>query len=98
MSGQKLAEMFIIGYNGQTFLNVEQRKKWPITAKFIDQGKENIDLFGAQFCQFCTKNTQHDDIILTEKNSTHWDFVSTAANLLGRCPLLRFCLKGIHKY
>ena len=38
-----------IGWNVQTFLNVEQKKKCPKTKEFIDKWKENIDLFGVQF-------------------------------------------------
>ena len=38
-----------IGWNVQTFLNVEQKKKCPKTKELIDKWKENIDLFGVQF-------------------------------------------------
>ena len=36
-----------VGWNVKTFLNVEQKKKWPKTAEFIDKWQENIDLFEA---------------------------------------------------
>ena len=38
--------------NVQTFLNVEKMIKWPKITDLIDKRKENIDHFGAKFCQF----------------------------------------------